>query len=195
MSHAVDISQQAPSDELLRTYAEVPIAFTVRSRFHVEPVDRGLGGWTLTEERVEPPYEKDYDRYCDGDLVRWLRRWDISHWAVISATDGPTRVGGAVAGYNTPGAHMEEGRDDLAVLWDIRVRPERRGEGIGSRLFRRAAEWARQQGCERLKVETQNINVPACRFYPAQGCQLRAVHPNAYPELPHEVQLLWYLDL
>jgi hypothetical protein len=44
-------------------------------------------------------------------------------------------------------------------------------------------------------VETQNINVPACRFYAAQGCELRGIHPNTYPELPHEVQLLWYLDL
>ncbi len=192
---AVEILEESPSAELLRAYGEVPMAFTVRSRFLVEAVDRGLGGWTLTEERVAAPYEKDYDREEDNDPVRWLGRWDISHWAVFSAIDGPTRVGGAVAGYNTPGAHMEEGRDDLAVLWDIRVLPERRGEGIGSRLFRRAAEWARERGCERLKVETQTINVPACRFYAARGCQLRAVHPNAYPELPHEVQLLWYLDL
>lgn len=44
-------------------------------------------------------------------------------------------------------------------------------------------------------METQNINVPAYRFYAAQGCELRGIHPNTYPELPHEVQILWYLDL
>jgi len=42
-----------------------------------------------------------------------------------------------------------------------------------------------------LKVESQNINVPACRFYDAQGCELRAVQHGAYPDLPDEVQLLW----
>ena len=114
---------------------------------------------------------------------------------VLSAFDGPSRVGGAVVAWRTPGADMLEGRDDLAVLWDIRVHPEYRGRGIGARLFRRAAGWARDQGCVVLKIETQNINVPACRFYASQGCELRAVHLNAYPELPHEVQLLWYLDL
>lgn len=109
----IQVIEEAPTDELLRAYAEVPISFMVRSRFRVEAVDRGLGGWTLTEEPVEPPYEKDYDRDEDNDPVCWLRRWDISHWAVISARDGPYRIGGAGAGYNTPGAHMEEARDDL----------------------------------------------------------------------------------
>jgi hypothetical protein len=44
-------------------------------------------------------------------------------------------------------------------------------------------------------VETQNINVPACRFYARQGCVLGAIHPDAYPDLPDEVQLLWWLEL
>ena len=90
---------------------------------------------------------------------------------------------------------LEESRDDLAVLWDIRVHPELRRTGIGSQLFRSAVEWARQKGCKQLKVETQDINVPACRFYAAQGCELRTVNPDAYPDLPHETQLLWYLHL
>ena len=47
----------------------------------------------------------------------------------------------------------------------------------------------------RLKVETQNINVPACRFYEAQGCILRAIDRCAYPQLPNEVRMLWYKDL
>ena len=46
-----------------------------------------------------------------------------------------------------------------------------------------------------LKIETQNTNVRACRFYERQGCQLRAIHRAAYPELPEEIQLLWYKDL
>lgn len=49
---------------------------------------------------------------------------------VLSAFDGPSRVGGAVVAWRTPGADMLEGRDDLAVLWDIRVHPEYRGRGI-----------------------------------------------------------------
>jgi hypothetical protein len=51
------------------------------------------------------------------------------------------------------------------------------------------------RGCRRLKVETQNTNVPACRLYASQGCTLGAIHRFAYPELPEEIQLLWYKDV
>ena len=105
------------------------------------------------------------------------------------------RLGGAVVAWNTPGVNMLEERDDLAVLWDLRVHPEHRRKGIGAQLFRHAAAWARAKGCRQLKVETQNINVPACKFYAKQGCYLGAVHYGAYPEYPDEAQLLWYLDL
>ena len=94
--------------------------------------------------------------------------------------------------WDTPGLHMLGGREDLAALWDIRVHPELRRMGIGSDLFARACAWAREKRCKWLKVETQNINVPACKFYARQGCQLRSIHPDAYAEYPEEVQLLWY---
>jgi len=49
--------------------------------------------------------------------------------------------------------------------------------------------------CRQLKIETQNTNVQACRFYERQRCRLHAIHRAAYPELPEEIQLLWYKDL
>ena len=90
---------------------------------------------------------------------------------------------------------MLEGRDDLGVLWDIRIDPQYRRRGVGSQLFARAAIWARQRSCRTLKIETQNTNVPACKFYACHKCELRAIHPHAYLEIPDEVQFLWYLDL
>lgn len=87
---------------------------------------------------------------------------------------------------------MLDQRDDLAVLWDIRVSPEARGPGVGSALFRAAEEWARCRGCRYLKVETQNINVAASKLYAAQGCELTAANRQAYPDLPDEIQLLWH---
>jgi predicted GNAT family acetyltransferase len=80
--------------------------------------------------------------------------------------------------HRTPGVYMLEGRDDLAVLWDIRVQPVVRGHGIGHLLFEAAAATARQWQCRLLKIETQNINVAACRFYAREGCQLGGIHPR-----------------
>ena len=189
----IEIVQQPTG--ALHGYSVVPISFTVDSRYRVDAVDGGLGGWRLTEECVEPPYVKDYDDTDDERPTRWLRRWDISHWGVFAAVDDGVRIGGAVVAWNTPGADMLEGRDDLAVLWDLRVHPGRRRQGAGSLLFCRAAQWARGKGCKRLKIETQNINVRACKFYAGQGCYLGGIHPGIYDGFPDEVQLLWYLSL
>ncbi|OGG51904.1 MAG: hypothetical protein A3F84_02825 [Candidatus Handelsmanbacteria bacterium RIFCSPLOWO2_12_FULL_64_10] len=179
----------------LPEYGEIPMSFLVESRLRVEPIRNGLGGLALVEERVAPPYLKDYDGSPEQRPTSWPGRWDLSGWGILSAFDGTRRVGGAAVARRTPGMGDLEGRDDLALLWDIRVHPDRRGQGVGSRLFARAVTWAREKGCRQLKVETQNINVPACRFYARQGCALGAIHRYAYPDLPEEIQLLWYVDL
>ncbi len=176
----------------LQSYAQVPMVFTVRSRYRAKLVDGGLGGWTLNEEPVYPPYERD-DSELDSP-TRW-RKHDISNWAFFAVYDGQHRVGGATIAWNSPGLHMLEARTDLAVLWDIRVRREYRRSGIGSQLFDKCAEWAKRRGCSRRKVETHDINVPACRFYAAKGCELRGIHHGMYTEYPGDVQFLWYLNL
>jgi GNAT superfamily N-acetyltransferase len=175
-------------------YAAISIAFEVRSVLDVAVIDGGLGGFALSARAVDAPYVKDYDG-GDGGPARWAERFDLSSWGLLGARSGGRLVGGAAVAFDTPGVEMLEGRRDLAVLWDIRVAPEARGRGVGAALFRAAAAWAAARGCRQLKVETQNVNVPACRFYAGQGCVLGAIHRFAYPELPHEVQLLWYKDL
>ena len=175
--------------------ARIPIAFNVERVFDVLPRDGGLGGLVLSERRVDVPYVKDYDATEGEHPAQWAARFDVSNWGLIAARSGGVRVGGAVIAYNTQGVNMLEGRADLAVLWDIRVAPEARGRGVGFGLFRAVEAWASARGCQQLKIETQNINVPACRFYARQGCVLGAINRFAYRELPEEVQLLWYKTL
>jgi hypothetical protein len=62
---------------------------------------------------------------------------------------------------------------------------------VGGRLFAAAEGWSLGRRCRWLEVETQNVNVPACRFYARQGCVLAAIDRFAYPDLPEEVQLVW----
>ena len=189
----LQIHEERP--EQLGPYGTVSIAFEVRSKFTIKPIDNGLGGLRFIEETVDPPYLKDYDQESDAGPERWLKRWDLSNWGVLAAYDGDCRVGGAVIAWKTAGANNLEGRDDLAALWDIRVDPAYRGQGIGAQLFALAASWARDHGCTTFKIETQNINVPACRFYAHMGAQLGSIIQGAYADLPHEVELNWYLAL
>jgi len=188
----IKIIEESPGD--LPQYEEIPIAFTVEKRFMIAPIENGLGGLRLIEESVEP-YVKDYDAFEGKRPSAWPNRFDISRWGVFGAFEETKRVGGATVAWSTPGVEMLEGRVDLACLWDLRVHPDHRGKGIGHLLFSHAIEWALKRRCCLLKVETQNINVPACRFYARQGCELRSINNHAYDEALDEIQLLWYRDL
>jgi GNAT superfamily N-acetyltransferase len=192
---SLDIQQEAVTLTALQEYAAVPIAFVVDRILQVTVADGGLGGLSLTETAVADPYVKDYDALPGAEPVQWLERFDTSNWGLIRGRrDGRTIAGAAVA-FNTPGVCMLGGRDDIAVLWDIRMSPEERGAGLGSALFQAAAGWAVARGCGWLKAETQNVNVAACRLYQKMGCTLGAIDRFAYPELPDEVQLLWWKAL
>lgn len=181
------------SSELDR-YAAIPMHLEVHSIFEPYFPENGLGGIHLTEKAVKP-YTKDYDEF--GGPLSWLTEFDTSRWGFFLAVDnGGQALGGAAVAWNTNGVNMLEGRSDLSVLWDIRVHPDWRQRGIGKQLFAYAVNWSRECGCNRMKIETQNINVPACRFYAAQGCELGDIRRFAYldePKVAHEIQLNWYL--
>ena len=189
------IAVREESITTLEEYASISIAFEVGSILDVIATANGLGEFVLTERSLDVPYVKDYDLIDGAEPFRWAMQFDLSNWVLFAARAGGCRVGGAVVAFSTPGLTLLEGREDLAILWDIRVSPEARGQGVGSALFRAAEASARAKGCRQLKVETQNINVAACRFYARQGCVLRGVKYMAYPQFPDEVQLLWYKDL
>lgn len=179
----------------LPEYGQVSIAFLVESVLDISFLHNGLGGITLTERALTTPYTKDYDAIKGEGPTRWAKRFDVSNWGLISAYAGDRRVGGVVVAFDTKDVHMLEDRRDLAVVWDLRVSPEHRGRGIGSALFKAAEDWATARACKHLKVETQNINVVACKFYASQGCVLGSFNRFAYTEFPDEIQLLWYKKL
>ncbi|MFI5200950.1 MAG: GNAT family N-acetyltransferase [Candidatus Kapaibacterium sp.] len=187
----IEIREEVPTPETISNYCTIPMAFRVESRF----IPRLLADskWELDEKHVSQPYIKDYDK--DKSPHEWAHRFNLSKWAVLSAYEGDERCGGAIIAFDTPGIGMLEGRSDLAVIWDIRVHPDFRHKGIGTRLFTEAIKLATARGCKEIKIETQNINVPACKFYAQMGCELRVVRPGAYPTLPDEIQFLWFKEL
>jgi ribosomal protein S18 acetylase RimI-like enzyme len=191
----LELAHEPVTRVTLAEHATIPIAFVVDRVLELTPADGGMGGLALAEAAVAAPYVKDYDAVNGDGPARWADRFDTSNWALICARQDGTRAGGAVIAWNTPGVHMLDGRDDVAVLWDIRVAPAQLGSGAGSALFRAAESWAAARSCDWLKIETQNINVRACRFYRTMGCTLGAIDRFAYPELPDEVQLLWWKGL
>ena len=168
-------------------YAEIPISFTVHAE--VIPGADGL----YTRPLPAPHAEKDYDALPDNHPDTWAERWDLSGWIFLAARVRNAVVGRAVVVIDAPGVDMLEGRADLAVLWDLRVAPSARRQGVGRELFLAAVTAATKRGCVEIKIETQANNVDACLFYEAMNCRLTEADPRAYAgtALADEVQLIW----
>jgi GNAT superfamily N-acetyltransferase len=179
----------------LDDYASVPCKVEVNSKLQVEMIDGGLGDLLLQQVPVDRPYTKDYDKFGEAP-IDWPKQFDLTNWGFFLALDGNTIAGAAAVAFDTPGAFMLEARCDLSVLWDIRSHPAFRGVGII--LFNYAVQWSKKRGCHQMKVETQNVNVPACRFYQRMGCTLGEIRRYAYAAVPavaHEDMLNWYYQL
>ena len=151
---------------------------------------------TLSEEPLVEPGHHDGDELEPPGPLRWLDLgWDLSGWVMLCAFDGDRRVGGAVVAVHTDWMWFLRGREDTSALWDIRVEHDYRRQGAGRVLFEAAAAWSKGRGFVRMKIETQNTNVAACRFYHAMGARLGGFERYAYANLPDEMELDWYLDL
>lgn len=195
-SETASLVVEQESLSLLARHARISIGFRVDRV--LEPSLRGgsgLEGIVLLEVPVAHPWHKDYDTLSGNGPTDWARKFDLTNWGLLGAYRDHQRVGGAVIAHRTPGVDLLQGRDDLAILWDLRVAPEARGSQVGAALFRAAEHWARERACCELTVETQNINAAACRFYARMGCRLGAINTRAYPTHPEEAQLLWYRSL
>ena len=184
-------------------YDSIPMRVNVKSYYKIEKINRGLGGFTLVETPVEKPYIKDFCLGDDETVARW-ERFDLSNWAFFMAFDGERPIGAATIASRDKNVNMLSGRNDLAVLWDIRVDEAYKHQGIGQVLFDMAVDWSREQGLVQMKIECQSNNVPAIKFYYKQGAELCAIDEySAYndyadynsPEFRHETQFIWFLNL
>ena len=181
-------------------YDSIPMRVNVKSYYKVEKINRGLGGFTLVETPIEKPYIKDFCIGDDETVTRW-ERFDLSNWAFFMAFDGERSIGAVAIASRDKNVNMLSGRNDLAVLWDIRVDEEYKHQGVGQALFDMAVNWSCEQGLVQMKIECQSNNVPAIKFYHKQGAELCAIDEycgygdiNA-PEFRHETQFIWFLDL
>ena len=96
------------------------------------------------------------------------------------------------------------GRIRIAKSWngdgrveDLAVCRPCRGRGVGTALMDAAVAWAEEKGLDGLTLETQDNNLPACRFYLKYGFVLGGIDARVYHHTPHrkETALYFYLPL
>ncbi|KAG8408407.1 hypothetical protein J3459_017818 [Metarhizium acridum] len=84
--------------------------------------------------------------------------------------------------------------NNMVTLHDFAVSSELRGQGYGKKLFNRVVEWARGLDVAGIKIETQDSNVAACRFYAGCGAVFGGYDEFLYrgTENSGETALYWY---
>ncbi len=120
----------------------------------------------LVEETATPPLHKSYP--FDPTDPEERANWD--HAVVAEA--GERLFGFAAAQY------MAWNR--RAVIWHLYVAPDYRGRGVGTRLLDSLDTFARDAGARCLWLETQDVNVPAVRFYLRSGFMLCGLDTSLY---------------
>lgn len=135
-------------------------------REEVDAADEVTGGETVSYA-VRGPVEDDALSGLHArafghalGLVPWSDRLGAHSVAWVTAHLGP-RLVGFVNVVGDGGAH--------AILLDTCVDPDLQGRGIGRRLVREAADWARNQGCHWLHADYE----PELAAFYEDGCGLR----------------------
>jgi streptothricin acetyltransferase len=87
-----------------------------------------------------------------------------------------------------------------AYAWidDFMVDTNFRRRGVGRALMEKAVDWAKFRNLPGIMLETQDVNVQACRFYENFGFRLYGFDTHLYKALnpaTDEIALYWYLIL
>jgi GNAT superfamily N-acetyltransferase len=199
--------------DYLEEYNKITSWYYVDSILKLKKIKNGLGGIIFEEidikEKNNSFIKENRSFYWDDKLNRYIKNYDIeenlidlpkefdiTNWGILIAYYNEEPAGGAILAYDTKNVNMLDKRKDLTVLWDIRVSDKFKNKGIGTSLFQKAVDWSKKRNCTQMKIETQNINANACKFYAKQGAILGKIDEYAYyNECDFETQLIWYFDI
>jgi GNAT superfamily N-acetyltransferase len=156
------------------------MVFTVTSRLVLCAVDAQI---SYTIEDVVP-YTKNYGpRHAE-----WME-YDSNPNKMIFLAYVNVELAGEV--------RIAKHWNSYALLDDFVVEPKFRRQGVGSALIQRCIEWAKEHSFVGITLETQDINIPACKLYESCGFTLRGFDTHLYNGLNlfnDEIALFWYLD-
>ncbi|MDY8046617.1 GNAT family N-acetyltransferase [Paenibacillus polymyxa] len=136
--------------------------------------------WTYIEESFPEPYFKQYE---DDDVdISYIDEQGKSIFLYYDENDcvGQIKLCTNWNGY--------------ALIEDIAVAKDWRHKGIGAALLSKATEWAKQNNLVGLMLETQDVNVLACRFYAKNNFVIGGVDTMLYSNFStaHEKAIFWY---
>lgn len=163
-----------------------PELFADFRRFQkVEKCWRKAGGqWVLKDIA----FTEDWDREDHLRVCGQLREALSSGGCVWAAFQD-----GALKGFASVDGRLIGSRRQYAVLAELHVSEELRGQGLGRDLFARAAEEARRLGAEKLYISAMSAEESQA-FYRAMGCvEAQEYDPPHVEKEPCDVQMEYLL--
>jgi GNAT superfamily N-acetyltransferase len=106
-----------------------------------------------------PPRESFVD-----SVAKLMRRDDTEYYLVAAGEDGP-----ATGVCQLRFRHSVWTGSDDAWLEDVFVRAAERGHGLGRALVQAAMAGARERGCDRIELDTEEGNRAAVALYESLG--------------------------
>ena len=173
------ISIREINNDNLQDVNKCDASFTVDSELVLQ-VEDGIISYSVVS--VEP-YHKRY-AFEEKDFTSYISN--------LNKTIYFAYVDGHLAGQIGVVKHWN------AYAWidDFGVDIHFRRHGVGRALMRQVVEWAKIKPLPGIMLETQNNNVPACRFYEDFGFKLHGFDTYLYKGLnpaTDEIALYWYL--
>jgi len=140
------------------------------------------GAWSFSEYIYKEPYEKSYE----NDEEVWEEYINNPDKIFFLYYDNDECVGQV---------RLQKNWNRYALIEDIAVSKSHRNKGVGSELVQKAIEWAKTKKLLGLVLETQDVNLLACRFYNKVGFQIGAVDTMLYANFDnaHEKAVFWYM--
>lgn len=151
----------------------IPSGFTTSRILHLRRwTHDGDVHWSLSEEVLPAPVRQVYDH---GDLEDWLPIY------AEGEPSGKLRFIEARCG-DVLGLLTWKFVEWNNTVWlaDVRVREDRRRQGVGSELLKALKREARALNARGVTVETQIRNVPAVRFYERHGFRISGFNDALY---------------
>lgn len=136
--------------------------------------------WTYTEEVLSAPYLKRYENDdVDASYIENETK------AVFFYYDNQRCIGQIKLLSNWNG---------YTLIEDIGVSKNARNKGIGTKLLEAAVQWAKQNRHIGLMLETQDVNLAACRFYARNNFVIGGVDTMLYSKFStaKEKAIFWY---
>lgn len=70
--------------------------------------------------------------------------------------------------------------NNTVLIWELHVSNEHRRRNIGTALMNQVVEMAKANGFRAIRLETQNYNVPAIKFYKQCGFMIEGIDLSFY---------------